>query len=70
MSDLADEANDLVELRMQDRLAKIYAQQRTVSEQYCEDCDSEIPAARRAIGGVSRCIDCQTIHEAKQKHYK
>lgn len=69
MSDWVDEANDLVELRMQNQLAIIRATQRAVSEQYCEDCDSDIPAERQAIGGMTRCIDCQEVHEKKQKHF-
>lgn len=29
----------------------------------CEDCDGEIPEARRALGGMSRCVPCQTLFE-------
>lgn len=36
----------------------------------CEECDVEIPAQRRAIGGVTRCIQCQIKFEAKQKNFK
>lgn len=30
---------------------------------HCEDCDNEIPAARQALGGMTRCVPCQSIFE-------
>ncbi|MDF2641868.1 MAG: prophage DksA/TraR family C4-type zinc finger protein [Pseudomonas sp.] len=30
---------------------------------HCEDCDKEIPAARQALGGMTRCVPCQTLTE-------
>ncbi|MCL8302180.1 TraR/DksA family transcriptional regulator [Pseudomonas mosselii] len=30
---------------------------------HCEDCGSEIPAARRALGGKTRCVACQSTFE-------
>lgn len=30
---------------------------------HCEDCDNEIPAARQAFGGMTRCVPCQSIFE-------
>lgn len=30
---------------------------------HCNDCDSEIPEARRALGGMTRCVACQTTFE-------
>lgn len=30
---------------------------------YCEDCDQEIPPARRALGGKTRCVPCQSTFE-------
>jgi len=33
----------------------------------CEDCDAEIPDARRAaLPGVSRCVACQAAHDAAE----
>lgn len=29
----------------------------------CEDCNSEIPEARRALGGKTRCVPCQSTFE-------
>ena len=33
------------------------------SRSECLDCDSEIPAALQALGGILRCVPCQTIFE-------
>lgn len=30
---------------------------------HCEDCDCEIPQARQALGGITRCVPCQTLIE-------
>jgi len=35
---------------------------------FCEDCGIEIPVKRREIGGITRCIDCQNIHESGRQH--
>lgn len=33
----------------------------------CEECEAEIPAARReAIPGVRRCVRCQAAHDETQ----
>lgn len=40
------------------------------SHHECDDCGEEIPAQRRTLGGVTRCIQCQTEFEAKQKHFR
>jgi phage/conjugal plasmid C-4 type zinc finger TraR family protein len=35
---------------------------------HCEECDLEIPEARRrAIPGVRLCVKCQSEHEKRQK---
>lgn len=69
MVDLVDMAE---EFRTQQMQASICArpQFNTESEQDCEDCSAEIPAQRRALGGVTRCVQCQINFEAKQKHFK
>jgi phage/conjugal plasmid C-4 type zinc finger TraR family protein len=33
------------------------------SRTHCQDCDNEIPAARQALGGITRCVPCQSIFE-------
>ncbi|ENY76592.1 prophage PSPPH06, DksA/TraR family C4-type zinc finger protein [Pseudomonas putida TRO1] len=30
---------------------------------HCEDCGGEIPEARRALGGKTRCVPCQSTFE-------
>ncbi|WP_419737412.1 TraR/DksA family transcriptional regulator [Pseudomonas sp. COR18] len=30
---------------------------------HCTDCDDEIPEARRALGGMTRCVPCQSLFE-------
>jgi phage/conjugal plasmid C-4 type zinc finger TraR family protein len=34
---------------------------------HCEDCDGEIPAARQALGGMTRCVPCQSIFEKEDQ---
>lgn len=65
MADIADVANDLVLLRMEQQLA---ARQPGLGEsaEDCESCGGEIPAARRpalAGRGCVRCVECQQWHE-------
>lgn len=34
---------------------------------HCEECDAEIPAARReAVPGVRLCVSCQQAHDAER----
>ena len=32
----------------------------------CQDCGEEIPSKRRAIGAVTRCVDCQNNFEGRR----
>ncbi|MGZ0703801.1 TraR/DksA C4-type zinc finger protein [Pseudomonas piscis] len=34
---------------------------------HCEDCAGEIPEARRALGGKTRCVPCQSLFERPQR---
>lgn len=35
---------------------------------HCEECDAEIPEARRvAVPGVRRCVRCQALRDAETK---
>ncbi|MGY1893647.1 TraR/DksA C4-type zinc finger protein, partial [Pseudomonas sp. SDT291_1_S447] len=34
---------------------------------HCEDCDNEIPPARQALGGKTRCVPCQTSFEQSKR---
>lgn len=69
MVDLVDMAEDF---RAQQLQASISSRPQfdKESELDCEDCGVEIPAQRRALGGVTRCVQCQINFEAKQKHFK
>ncbi|WOE42915.1 TraR/DksA C4-type zinc finger protein [Acinetobacter chinensis] len=69
MVDLVDMAEEFRARQMQE---SINARQQfgTASELDCDDCGEEIPQIRRELGGVTRCIQCQTNFEAKQKHFK
>ncbi len=38
------------------------------SRQHCEECDDEIPEARRrAVPGVRLCVACQGEHDERQR---
>lgn len=34
---------------------------------HCEDCDHLIPEARRVLGGMTRCVPCQTTFEGTRR---
>lgn len=69
MADYADVASTLTEQALDHALANIKHFDQ-VSHYECEDCGEEIPAQRRQLGGVTRCVDCQTELESKQKHFR
>lgn len=69
MVDLVDMAEDFRAKQMQEKL-NARPQFEADSELDCNDCGEEIPTQRRALGGVTRCIQCQTNFEEKQKHYR
>ena len=69
MADYADVANDISEQDLGIALANIkHFYQPSFHE--CEDCGAEIPEQRRKLGGVTLCIACQSVLEAKQKHLR
>lgn len=54
------------EQRQRDQaIAAQLAQSRPIgpSLTHCVDCDQNIPAARQALGGMTRCVPCQSIFE-------
>lgn len=69
MADFADTASEIEQERLQQSLQN-RAQFTTHSHFECDECGEEIPAQRRSIGGVTRCVGCQTEFEAKQKHFR
>lgn len=70
--DDADKATDLEEARTASLMAKIAKELSAVNDNiYCEDCESEIPAARRrAMPNATRCIRCQESHDRLFKGVK
>ncbi len=36
---------------------------------HCANCGDAIPAERRALGNVKRCIDCAQLYEFHQKQH-
>jgi phage/conjugal plasmid C-4 type zinc finger TraR family protein len=68
MANAADLAGELIEERDAAREQVIAARRQQFeieSETHCVECDDEIPERRRALGGVTRCVDCQGIFEAR-----
>jgi len=70
---MADELDLASEREEQMRAGAILALQRnrpaayTISAEYCEDCGTAIPGARRlAVPGCQRCVDCQGIREVRR----
>jgi len=54
------------EQRQRDQaIAAQLAQPRPIgaSRSECLDCDGVIPKARQALGGILRCVPCQSIFE-------
>lgn len=67
---LTDEADIAAERAEQMRTDGIAAARRAFlgpSLLHCEDCGTEIPAARQALGGVRQCVDCRERMERGQK---
>lgn len=69
MADFADMASDLEQERLSHSLAERVSFQGE-SLYGCAECGTEIPAQRRAIGGVTRCVECQTCFESQQHHFR
>lgn len=63
-----DRAQALEQRQRDQAIAAALAQVRPTgpSLTHCEDCDNEIPPARQALGGMTRCVPCQTVHEGKR----
>lgn len=66
MADDIDYAQERIELEMQARMQNV--QRFTGPSLFeCQDCGEDIPPRRQAIGGVTRCFDCQNYYEVKSK---
>ena len=70
MADIADFANDLVQERIDQALATRKALPVFESYEFCVDCDSTIPLARRlAVTSCTRCAACQELNEQVGTRY-
>nr|WP_300309249.1 TraR/DksA C4-type zinc finger protein [Halomonas sp.] len=71
MADNADIATELMERRLEGILAQRRLPDALVTDDECEECGSEIPAARRkAAPWATTCIECQTMLEEKRHHVR
>ena len=34
---------------------------------HCEECDQPIPEKRQALGGITRCVPCQSAFEKRPR---
>lgn len=66
MTDIIDTANDQAQQALDIALANAKRFD-TASLAECIDCGEDIPPKRQQIGGVTRCIDCQTLHERRYR---
>ena len=69
MADLADLAGEIADEHLAHTLEN-RQQYNAESEFECLECGCQIPEQRRALGGVTLCIDCQTVVEIQNKQYR
>lgn len=70
-SDIIDQANELVEHRLQLAIQKHRIDQNEVSAEHCSECEENIPEARRvAMPGCKTCASCQEVLELMIKQRK
>lgn len=70
-SDIIDQANELVEHRLQLAIQRHRIDQNTVSAEHCSECEEDIPEARRvAMPGCKTCASCQEVLELMIKQRK
>lgn len=69
MGDWLDDAKAIEELERERLIQAQRARPRPSGPSLtdCMDCDYEIPAARRALGGITRCTPCQSLFEQGQR---
>lgn len=76
MPDALDQAKDLEQMHRTAALAKhknraVETPNECDGHRYCIDCGIEITTKRLlAEPNAVRCIDCQSLHEHKIKHYR
>ena len=70
-SDIIEQANELVEHRLQLAIQKHRIDQNAVSAERCSECEEDIPEARRvAMPGCKTCASCQEVLELMIKQRK
>ncbi len=69
MADLADIAGEIADEHLAHTLEN-RQQYNAESEFECLEYGCQIPEQRRALGGVTLCIDCQTVVEIHNKQYR
>lgn len=70
-SDIIDQANELVEHRLQLAIQKHRIDQNAVSAEHCSECEEDIPEARRvAMPSCKTCASCQEVLELMIKQRK
>ncbi|MCQ9422704.1 TraR/DksA C4-type zinc finger protein [Pseudomonas sp. LJDD11] len=66
MADEVDLANDHAEHMLRLAIQRIPAPSFSAAAEFCDDCGSDIPTARRiAVPGCVTCIDCQSLRERR-----
>lgn len=60
---MADDVDIATEMMQEVDVSAISAKFLKPSEEFCIECDIEIPQKRRDLGGVERCIHCQELEE-------
>ncbi|WP_220710500.1 TraR/DksA family transcriptional regulator [Enterobacter cancerogenus] len=70
-SDIIDQANELIEHRLQLAIQKHRIDQNAVSAEHFSECGEDIPEARRvAMPGCKTCASCQEVLELMIKQRK
>lgn len=68
MADVADIASDIEQERINRILSSREKPKSQPSALVCEECDNDIPQARRlALPGVTTCVHCQALNEDSTK---
>lgn len=65
MADDIDRANDIAQQSIE-RIISNAPKFNEPSYSECVDCGEDIPYERQQIGGIKRCIDCQTVMERRK----
>lgn len=68
MADIIDNASTPEDLQRETALSMHRLNHSAVSATHCEECDEELPDARRkAYPGCTMCVECQGEMEVRKK---